>query len=59
MKCNDNHLFISIHWEIKRILDYIKSARGDQWFKSSIIMSSQSVRSIRFTAIMELDIFHL
>ena len=60
MKCNDNHLFISIHWEIKRILDNIrKSARGDQWFKSSIIMSSQSVRSIRFTATMELGIFHL
>ena len=60
MKCNDNPLFISIHWEIKRILDYIrKSARGDQCFKSSIIMSSQSVKSIRFTATMELGIFYL
>ena len=41
-------------------LDYVrKSARGDQWFKSSTIMSSQSVRSIRFTATMEMGTFHL
>ena len=26
MKCNDNHLFISIHWEIKRIGYVRKSA---------------------------------
>ena len=36
-----------------------KSVRGDQWFKSSTIMSSQSVRSIRFTATIEMGTFHL
>ena len=41
-------------------LDYVrKSARSDQWFKSSTIMSSQSVRSKRFTATMEMGTFHL
>ena len=41
-------------------LNYVrKSARGDQWFKPSTIMSSQYVRSIRFTATMEMGIFHL
>ena len=40
-------------------LDYVrKSARGDQWFKSSTIMWSQSVRSIRFTATMEMGTFY-
>ena len=39
-------------------LDYVrKSARGDQWFKSSTIMSSQSVRSKRFTATIEMGTF--
>ena len=60
MKCNDNHLFISIHWEIKRISLRKKiSIRGDKWFKSSTIIYSQSVWSIRFTATMEMGTFHL
>ena len=57
MKCNDNQLFISIHWEIKRIGLRKKIARGDQWLKSYTIMSNQSVRSIRFTATMEMGTF--
>ena len=41
-------------------LDYVrKSAQSDQWFKSYTIMLSQSVRSIRFTATMEMGTFHL
>ena len=60
MKCNDNHLFISIHWEIERIgLCKKISTWGDKWFKSSTIISSQSVWSIRFTATMEMGTFNL
>ena len=60
MKRNDNHLFISIHWEIKRIgLRKKISTLGDKWFKSSTIISSQSEWSIRLTATMEMGTFHL
>ena len=58
--CNDNHLFISIHWEVKRIWLRKKiSTQGDKWFKSFTIILSQSVWSIRFTATMEMGTFHL
>ena len=57
---NDNHLFISIHLKIKRIgLRKKISTWGDKWFKSSTIILSQSVWSIRFTATMEMGTFHL
>ena len=60
MKCDDNHLFITIHWEIKRIgLRKEISTRGDKCFESSTMISSQSVWSIRFTATMEMGTFHL
>ena len=36
MKCNDNHLFISIHWEIKRI-GLRKKIREKVYFRSQIL----------------------
>ena len=60
MKCDDNHLFTTIHWEIKRIgLRKEISTRSDKCFESSTMISSQSVWSIRFTATMEMGTFHL
>ena len=50
----------SFPWEIKRIgLNKKISTWGDTWFKSSTIILSQSVWSIRFTATMKTGTFHL
>ena len=51
---------ISIHWKSKE-LEYIRkiSTRGDKWFKSSTIISRQSIWSIRFTATMKMGALHL
>ena len=60
MKCNDNHLFIPYIGKSKE-LDYVrKSAHGVKVVQIiHQIISSQSVWSIRFTATMEMGIFHL